>query len=82
MANTKIFYPTHTACTLRKYLMICLLRLIHKFVFSIPGKIPIAQKNKYLGVFWKKSLILSWSFEVCCVYLFKLPHRGDFNDYT
>ena len=46
--------------------------------FFSPYKIlPIAQENKYLGVFF-----LSYHGIVCCVCSLELPHQGDSNEYT
>ena len=46
--------------------------------FFSPYKIlPIAQENKYLGIFF-------WYYHgiVCCVYWLELPHQGNSNEYT
>ena len=46
--------------------------------FFSPYKIlPIAQENKYLGIFF-----LFYHGNVCCAYLLESPHRGDSNEYT
>ena len=46
--------------------------------FFSPYKIlPIAQENKYLGIFF-----LFYHEIVCCVYSLELPHQGNFNEYT
>ena len=46
--------------------------------FFGPYKIlPIAQENKYLGIFF-----LFYHGIVCCVYSLESPHRGDSNEYT
>ena len=39
--------------------------------------LPIAQENKYLGIFF-----LFYHGIVCCVYSLESPHRGDSNEYT
>ena len=45
--------------------------------FFSPYKIlPIAQENKYLGIFF-----LFYHGIVCCVYWFKSPHQGNSNEY-
>ena len=46
--------------------------------FFSPYKIlPIAQENKYLGIFF-----LFYHGIVCCVYSLELPHRGNSIEYT
>ena len=46
--------------------------------FFNPYKIlPIAQENKYLGIFF-----LFYREIVCCVYSLESPRRGDSNEYT
>ena len=46
--------------------------------FFSPYKIlPIAQGNKYLGIFF-----LFYHGIVCCVYSLDSPHRGDSNEHT
>ena len=46
--------------------------------FFSPYKIrPIAQENKYLGIFF----LFNHGF-VCCVYSLESPRRGDSNEYT
>ena len=46
--------------------------------FFSPYKIlPIAQENKYLGIFFRY-----YHGIVCCVYSLESPHRGDSNEYT
>ena len=46
--------------------------------FFSPYKIlPIAQENKYLGIFF-----LFYHGIVCCVYSLESPHWGDSNKYT
>ena len=46
--------------------------------FFSPYKIlPIAQENKYLGMFF----LLDHGI-VCCAYSLESPHRGDSNEYT
>ena len=46
--------------------------------FFSPYKIPpIAQENKYLGIFF-----LFYHGTVCFVYSLESPHRGDSNEYT
>ena len=44
------------------------------------GIFPIAQENKYLGIFCE--IILFNDEIVCCVYPLDLPHQGDSNKYT
>ena len=47
--------------------------------FFSPYKIlPIAQENKYLGIFF----FLFYHGIVCCMYSLESPHRGDSNEYT
>ena len=47
-------------------------------LFSVPKNFPIAQENKYLGIFF-----LFYHVIACCMYsLEKLPHRGNSNEYT
>ena len=38
--------------------------------------LPIAQENKYLGIFF-----LFYHEIACCVYSLESPHRGDSNEY-
>ena len=46
--------------------------------FFSPYKIlPIAQENKYLGIFF-----LFYNGIVCCVYSLELHHQGNSNEYT
>ena len=45
--------------------------------FSPYNILPIAQENKYLGIFF-----LFYHGIVCCVYSLESPHRGDSNEYT
>ena len=46
--------------------------------FFSPYKIlPIAQENKYLGIFF-----LFYHGFVCCVFSLESPHRGDSNEYS
>ena len=45
--------------------------------FSLYKILPIAQENKYLGIFF-----LFYYGLVCCVYSLESPHRGDSNEYT
>ena len=50
-------------------------------VFS-PYKIPpIAQENKYLGIFYFRDFFFYHGF-VCCVYSLESPHQGNSNEYT
>ena len=50
----------------------------HSNLFLSPYEIlPIAQENKYLGIF-----CLFYHGIVCCVYSLELPHRGNSNEYT
>ena len=45
--------------------------------FSVPTNLPIAQENKYLGIF-----VLFYHGIICCVYSLESPHRGDSNEFT
>ena len=47
-----------------------------KFYFSPYKILPIAQENKYLGIFF------SYHGIVYCVYSLESPYRGDSNEYT
>ena len=49
--------------------------MIRTFFFSPYKILPIAQENKYLGIFSFYHGI------VCCVYSLESPHRGDSNEY-
>ena len=54
-------------------------------LFFSPYKIlPIAQENKYLGIFFFFFFFffLFYYGIVCCVYTWESPHRGDANEYT
>ena len=48
-----------------------------KSCLSLYKILPIAQKNKYLGIFF-----LFYHEMVCCVYSTESPHWGDSNEYT
>ena len=45
--------------------------------FSPYTILPIAQENKYLGIFF-----LFYHGIVCCVYSLELSHEGNFNEYS
>ena len=51
--------------------------MIRTLFFSPYKILPIAQENKYLGIFF-----LFYHGIVCCVYSLETPHRGDSNEYT
>ena len=51
--------------------------MIRTLFFSPYKILPIAQENKYLGIFF-----LFYHGIVCCVYSLESPHRGDSNEYT
>ena len=55
--------------------------MIQTLFFSPYKILPIAQENKYLGIFLFYFILFHHGI-VCCVYSLESPRRGDSNEYT
>ena len=69
--------PKYSITSMARTRMARLSWMIRTLFFSPYKILPMAQENKYLGIFF-----LFYHGIVCCVYSLESPHRGDSIEYT